>query len=47
MGEASDRYVRGWDEEDERRLESVPEDTKTVTPRSEKAPLDYLNKGDL
>lgn len=47
MGEASDRYVRGWQEEDERRLESVPEDTKTVTPRSERPALDYLNKGDL
>lgn len=47
MGEASDRYVRGWSEEDEQRIESVPEDTRTVTPRSEKSPLDYLNKGDL
>lgn len=47
MGEPSDRYVRGWQEGDEQRLESVPEDTKTVTPRSEKSPLDYLNKGDL
>ena len=47
MGEASDRYVRGWQEEDEQRLEDVPEDTKTVTPRSQKPVLDYLNKGDL
>ncbi|GAB4485580.1 MAG: ferredoxin-type protein NapG [Thermodesulfovibrionales bacterium] len=47
MGEASDRYVRGWEEEDEQRLETVPEDTKTITPRSEKSPLDYLNRGDL
>lgn len=44
MGESSDRYVRGWDEKDEQRIEDSPEDTKTVTPRSEKSPLDYLNK---
>lgn len=47
MGESSDRYVRGWDSQDEQRLQEVPEDTRTVTPRSEKTPLDYLNKEDL
>lgn len=47
MGEASDRYVRGWDSDDEKRMEELPDDTKTVTPRSEKAPIDYLNRGDL
>jgi len=44
MGESSDRYVRGWDEKDEQRIEDNPEDTKTVTPRSEKTPLEYLNR---
>ena len=47
MGEASERYVRGWQEEDEQRIGEAPEDTTTVTPRSKKSPLDYLNKGDL
>jgi ferredoxin-type protein NapG len=47
LGESSDRYIRGWESADEERLEGLSEDTKTVTPRSEKAPLDYLNKGDL
>jgi len=47
MGESSDRYVRGWESTDEERMSGVPEDTTTVTPRSEKSPLDYLNKGDL
>jgi ferredoxin-type protein NapG len=47
MGEASDRYIRGWETGDEKRLEEAPEDTKTVTPRSEKSPTDYLNREDL
>ena len=47
MGESSDRYIRGWDSDDEKRMEELPDETKTVTPRSEEAPLDYLNKGDL
>jgi ferredoxin-type protein NapG len=47
MGESSDRYVRGWDEQDEQRIESSPEETRTVTPRSEKPALDYLNKEDF
>jgi ferredoxin-type protein NapG len=44
MGESSERYVRGWDDEDEQRLEGISEETKTVTPRSAKDPVDYLNK---
>ncbi len=47
MGESSDRYVKGWESTDEERISDAPEDTTTVTPRSEKPPLDYLNKGDL
>ncbi|MHB8845365.1 MAG: ferredoxin-type protein NapG [Nitrospirota bacterium] len=44
MGESSDRYVRGWDAGDEKRIEEAPEDTRTVTPMSEKSPMDYLNR---
>jgi len=47
MGESQDRYIRGWDNADEERIEELSDDTKTVTPRSEKPALDYLNKGDL
>lgn len=47
MGESADRYIRGWDGSDEERMEQLPDETETVTPRSEKTPLDYLNKGDL
>ncbi len=47
MGESSARYVKGWDSADEERMHELPEETETVTPRSEKAPIDYLNKGDF
>jgi ferredoxin-type protein NapG len=47
MGRPSDGYIRGWDSIDEERMQALPDETKTVTPRSEKSPLDYLNKGDL
>ena len=47
MGESSDRYIRGWEAGDERRLEGTQEDTTTVTPRSRKSPTEYLNREDL
>ncbi len=47
MGEPSDRYIRGWDDADEARIQGIPDETETVTPRSEKSPLDYLNKEDF
>jgi ferredoxin-type protein NapG len=47
MGESSSRYIKGWEERDEDRLKELPEETKTVTPRSEKSTLDYLNKGEF
>jgi ferredoxin-type protein NapG len=47
MGESSERYIRGWEEKDEERLIEAPEETRTVTPRSEKPALDYLNKGEF
>lgn len=47
MGESTTRYIKGWDPEDEKRAEEAPEDIPVPTPRSEKDPLDYLNKGEL
>ena len=47
MGEPSDRYIRGWDSADEARIQGIPDEAETVTPRSDKSPLDYLNKGDF
>jgi hypothetical protein len=47
MGESSARYVREWESGDEERIEGLPDETETVTPRSEKKALDYLNRGDL
>jgi len=47
MGESSDRYIRGWEAKDEKRIENAPEETKTVTPRSSKNPVDYLNREDF
>jgi ferredoxin-type protein NapG len=44
MGESSARYIKGWEKEDEQRISGLPEETQTITPRSEKDPLDYLNK---
>jgi hypothetical protein len=47
MGESSDRYIRGWEADDEKRIHDALGDTTTVTPRSDKSPTDYLNRGDL
>ncbi|MBA4372933.1 MAG: ferredoxin-type protein NapG [Thermodesulfovibrio sp.] len=47
MGESSNRYIKGWDRADEERMNEAPEETETATPRSEKSPMDYLNKGGL
>jgi len=47
MGESSDRYIRGWEADDEKRIHDVPGDTTTMTPRSDKSPTDYLNREDL
>lgn len=44
MGASDARYIRGWEGADEERLRDLPEETTTVTPRSEKTPLEYLNK---
>ncbi len=47
LGESSGRYLRGWEAKDEKRIEDIPEETKTVTPRSSKSPADYLNREDF
>lgn len=47
MGESSGRYIKGWEQGDERRVGEAPEETTTVTPRSSKSPTDYLNREDL
>jgi ferredoxin-type protein NapG len=47
MGKSSDRYIKGWDARDEERLSDAPEEITTLTPRSSKSPVDYLNDDDL
>ena len=47
MGEAGERYVRGWEAEDEQRIGAAPDETTTTTPRSSKSPTDYLNQEGL
>lgn len=47
LGESSDRYIKGWEAGDEKRIGDAPEDTTTVTPRSRKSPTEYLNREDL
>lgn len=47
MGEATNRYVRGWDSEDEKRLKDVSTDVTTRTRKSEGDAVDYLNTDDL
>ncbi len=46
-GESSEHYLRGWKTEDEQRIVEAPEETRTVTPRSDKNPLEYLNREGL
>ena len=47
MGASDARYIRGWEGGDEDRMRDLPEETTTVTPRSEKSPLEYLNKDEF
>lgn len=42
-GEVGSHYIKGWDKADEKRLEGVSTDVKTVTERSDHKPVDYLN----
>lgn len=43
-GESQARYLRGWAEQDEEKLRTLPEDTTTVTPKSVTPAVDYLNR---
>ncbi len=44
-GKAGDHYVKGWDKKDQLRVgERKMDEIETKTKRSEKAPVDYLNK---
>lgn len=47
MGKPGTRYIRGWEEQDEERLKDVTGSVKTETPRSSRAPIDYLNEKDF
>lgn len=42
MGESSARYIKGWEEKDEERLRELPEETVTITLRSEKKALSMV-----
>lgn len=44
MGKAGDRYIKGWDKGDEKRIQDATGDVTTKTPRSAKDPVDYLNE---
>ncbi len=43
MGQSSERYIKGWDEQDEERMKEATEKVTTQTPRSGRKALDYLN----
>ena len=47
QGELGDRYIKGWDVNDEKRLKGVSTDVTTRTKRSELAPQDYLNTDEV
>ena len=47
-GRAGSNYIKGWDTNDEKRLEGdTTGGVTTVTPQSAKKPVDYLNDGAL
>jgi ferredoxin-type protein NapG len=43
-GQPSERYMKGWDERDQKRIKDVTTDVTTETPRSGKGAVDYLNE---
>lgn len=45
-GEVGTNYIKGWDKDDEKRLENVSTDVITHTKRSEQSPVDYLNSSE-
>ncbi len=45
MGSVDTKYIKGWDRQDEKRLENVPtDDMKSRIEKSRKNPRDYLNR---
>ncbi len=44
LGRVGTGYIKGWDSEDELRLQNVSNDVSTETERSSKTPLEYLNE---
>ncbi len=47
LGKAGNRYVKGWDKQDEKRVQNASLNTKTLTGRSQKSAIDNLNEGVL
>ena len=45
LGKAGDRYVKGWDKEDQQRVKNASTKTTTKTGRSHKSAVDNLNEG--
>jgi ferredoxin-type protein NapG len=45
LGKAGDRYVKGWDSQDQQRVKNASTTTTTHTGRSQKSALDNLNGG--
>jgi ferredoxin-type protein NapG len=47
QGAVDASYIKGWDLQDEERLENAPVDLRTQTERSKLSPLDYLNSDEF
>ncbi len=47
LGRVGKHYLKGWEKSDEERLKGSKGIQKTITPRSEKKPEDYLNTEDI
>lgn len=47
MGEVGDRYIKGWDKADEKKLESISTDVTTETDISKRDTKSYLDSEDL
>ena len=45
LGKAGDRYVKGWDKQDQQRVKEASTKTTTKTGRSKKSAIDSLNEG--
>ena len=47
QGEIGSHYIKGWDPDDEKRLNDISTDVTTRTKRSELVPQDYLNSDEV